>query len=232
MSSVDNKPPDSDDEITLDPEATNAADANWLAELRAKARTGGQSMAELLDDDSETVDDAGADRAPNGNTDLDDDDDDDDEATIDHRSHGDAIRQAVTEARAVQEAADDMVIEAAPQVPEQTTAPVAPHPASTASTSTDVSPTRPPPGEATVPRWEAPPRLDTGRQATSPALIRGTTSQRRFDWRIVAAVAVALLAGFAIALFVFGGSDEAPTDDPNATTTIVDNAGATDTEEP
>lgn len=243
MSSVDSTSPDSDDEITIDPEATNAADSNWLAELRAKARSGGQSMAELLDDDPGEAEghpgDDGVAQVASHDRDLDDLDDD---VTIDHRGNHDAIRQAVKEARSEQQS-DARPADETPRGPQPTATPIDPAVTTTPATpdsapapalaptaaAADSAPVQPQSGEATVPRWEAPPRLDTGRQATSPALIRGTTNQRRLDWRIAAAVVVALLAGFAIAVFAFGGSDDPPPVDPNATTTVVDE---TDTEEP
>lgn len=225
-----------DDEVTFDPEETSAADGQWLAELRASAKSSKQSMRELLDD--ETVG-AGDDTMAE-------------------------IREAVRAARPTEGTAPAPVERLEPSTPEvrvephddsapETFAPpVAPDlpqrpdrsverptpprsaPAASATTATTApaAPSAPAaPAATTAPRWEPPPRL-APTIAVEPT-VRLVEEDRATPVAVrLAAIAAVTLVAIVIVALVWSRTGDAPAEPPTDSSVVLIDPDAPATGDP
>lgn len=198
-------------------EATSAADARWLADLRDQARQRKVSLAEAVaESDRPEIDSI-------------------DESTIGSSTSIDDIRRLAREERERSRVADDV---APPVQPEPgrppsglPSAPTTQYRASTTRPAQrglpDVSELRVDPEQRLGPRWQAPPRLEGAVDQTEPLVARKNTVQRPTDWRVIAlAIVVAVLIGAIVTLVLV--NDSAPTDpvenDPDGSTLVEDSS--------
>ncbi len=215
-------------DLTAD-EATSAADADWLAELRATARHRNTTLADVVTDIEDDDDGNGN---GNGNDRV---DAPADEVTTGSPAALDEIRRFAREERERTTATPAPTPSPAPdQAPAPTPAPARTDRELPATRVAPPAPEMPPEirptaprlgGNATrgaVPRWEAPPRLEAAAAAEAPGALGRARATSGTDWRLtVLAVAVALLLGVVITLlFLRDGATEPIEENPDDTTLV------------
>lgn len=218
-----------DDEMSH-AEMTSVADADWLAELRSRAEDSGRSMADLISEDDPTADrdttDSHGDNSDNDDNGTDGDSTSlhdgielDPETTITSPGGLEAIRSMINDssrndvaaappAPENREDSEDASPSAAPIIArEPSTRPVPDDPGELSTSATSPTPTAPGTREGGQ-RWVVPPRLaaDESHHAR-PSDSRTTQAASVNRMPIIIAVAVGLLVGFLIALFVFVGNN-------------------------
>ncbi len=235
-------------------EATSAADADWLAELRATAKERNTSLADVVTD-RETDVDAEIEAEIGAEIEI-DVGPDDDESTIGSPTALDDIRRVAREERerataaaqlsdvGIQPPAATVVpnrpVQSAPPKPDlrPTVRPDIPSaPPALRGVGPDLSPGRVEPrskADQVAPRWEAPPRLEAAADSSEPAFLDRSGSTGKTDWRITAlAVTAAVLLGVVLSLLFL--NNDAPSDpldeDPDGTT-VIEGSIANDAEQP
>ena len=224
-----------DDDITIDPELTTAADADWLADLRAEARASGVSVSELLR--SADPDATRADRAdPDPDPDPDEVSGDAHQANYDSATVApdddtmDAVRAAVAAVRPAPEMVEtsggvdqldqlDQLDDEGSEQPHEAAPTDAPAPVVAASRPAPPPVSAPAPqptidDQSDGPRWQPPARLAIGRETPVPTL--GISETRRSYLPLVAGLVTLIIALAAIvAVLVWPTDDETPVDPPD-----------------
>lgn len=179
----------------FDPESTSAADADWLADLRARAKSDGSTVTELLAQGEASAVDIQEDTQEDGDT-----------ITADSDVM-DAVRAAV-------EASNTPTSPATPAEPSRTD--FGPPEAADIAAAPKRNPVRD--TSRTAPRWEPPPRLAPSRRVDEPSILTTGATHRQHRTGFVAALVIAsvVLTSVVVLLVVnLFGADEAPPNTDN-----------------
>ena len=208
---------DPDDEITLDPEVTSAADGRWIVELRKQARASNRSVADILGDDDTTEPSEQPDRSAHAPARF---EPTDEEITIDY-SAASAMRPAPRPAAPASPPPPGHRPPPPTALPSRIPDAVTP-PRSSSDASLRSSPppshSTPPPTRShdraaaspASPRWEPPPRLSTGAVGTPRALLSQPTDSRSRFAPLVAVLAVLLAVILAVLVWVIVTDTDEP----------------------